>query len=169
MLKTRRTPPGFRLVPGPIAIAALVSLAQLAGCAPDGERAAEWTEPLFSESIRDHRRPAARADAHTGDSLTSANLVFASPGVVQSGHAATELAYRPEFARRDAALGLRPSEPLLATREWPEADRSDLAAYRRLWLRDDPREVIYFEPTSDPRSRRHRYHNSHTGGWAWWW
>jgi hypothetical protein len=52
----------------------------------------------------------------------------------------------PGYDRRDADINFAPSQPLLATAQWPEPDRTDLQWQRYLVLPRHADTVIYFVP-----------------------
>jgi hypothetical protein len=119
------------------ALAAALALAALAGaCAAPLERR---PEPLARDS--------------GGEPLEGAGgswaAVLHTPGVARITQYA-DLTTLPEYARNDAALGNSPRGPLLATAQWPEPARPDLAYPRRVFLDPRPDAITFFQagPTS---------------------
>jgi hypothetical protein len=131
------------------------------GCAQNCDRLAAWRLPEPGVTA---------APAYSPPAGGSWSLVFNSPSVNRA-MAATEPREFAEYSRNDAALSVHDNGPVLATREWPERERPDLAYPRRVFL--DPRadQLLFFDYES--RYRAYRGYRSvpvspGDGTWGFW-
>lgn len=114
-----------------------------------------------------HRQTTARPYPIEEGGGTTWALVLNAPGVARA-HAATDPSQFAEYARNDAALGARPSTPVLATNEWPQRARPSLASARRLRLETRADEILFFEPESRYRPHYYHYNTGGDGAWGFW-
>ncbi|GEM_PF-3209877 len=98
------------------------------------------------------RRPATE-EAFVGAGGASWDLVFDSPGVTTS-LASTDRTRLAEFSRADQRLNVRPNTPLLASNQWPEAERASLAYSRRVSIPTRADSILFFEGESERRGYR---------------
>lgn len=105
------------------------------------------------------RRPATE-EAFVGDGASSWDLVFDSPSVNRALASADRTGFA-EFHRADRRLNVRPDAPLLASNQWPEAERASLAYPRRVSIPTRADSLLFFEGESERRG----YRGDGAGAW----
>jgi hypothetical protein len=99
------------------------------------------------------------------------SLVFSDPMV--NDHGNLDSRDSAEYGRNDYAMAARQDGPLLATAEWPERERASLAYPRRVFLNNQPDQLLFFENESLYRSGVYgRYRTTPSapgdGVWGFW-
>jgi hypothetical protein len=79
-------------------------------------------------------------------------VVFPMPEVADRQGGVDAAAF-PEYARRDDLMVIRPIGPLLASEQWPVAERDSLSNPRRVYINTRADELLFFERDSLYRTR----------------
>lgn len=88
-----------------------------------------------------------RPVVHVGSAGASASLVLYP---LETSSILGHLEPGPELGRLDDDLAVRPSEPLLATSQWPQEARPSITEWRRIHVRDHDGTLIFFLPERAP-------------------
>jgi hypothetical protein len=143
-------------------VSAALGVVVLSGCGATEvvRRPTAASSPVYQQHAG-QRAPAPdlreRSQTHaTSGAGDSWEAVFPSPSVAARDDAVPP----PELARADARLGTRETQPLLASRQWPEQRRSDFKRPRYLRLPSDPGSILWFD-----QSWRRERDGSFTPGW----
>jgi len=99
-----------------------------------------------------HKDWSGRPEPFVGNQGGAPEAVFSGPEVVAA--LAYEMGPGPESFRRDASLNPRSPEPIYANDDWPRRPQPTLERSRRLFLRSDARQIIFF-------GRPHGFHSDH--------
>jgi hypothetical protein len=73
-------------------------------------------------------------------------VIFSTPEIT-AAYAGIDDAQLPEFSRRDAQMAIASNEPLLATTQWPQPERTSIEQARYIRLVTSPDQfIIYRRP-----------------------